>query len=182
MSILRFARADIDLLHIFREQIVGADAAEDDFRSFRPSELLTYIHDLAVMNKRNEEQESAYRRARFLWHQRIGSPFAVVTFALFGMVLGVADPRRGKSTAYVGAIITIILGYILMMGFKSYAEGGTMHPLIAAWLPNLILGLIGVFLVYQKNRLPPSEGTLDIANLPFVNKFKIFDKFIRKRS
>ena len=98
------------------------------------------------------------------------------------MVLGVADPRRGKSSAYIGAIVTIMIGYVLMMGFKSWAEMGLIDPLVAAWLPNLILATVGGFLVYQKNRLPPSEGTLDLANLPYINRFKIFEKYTRKRA
>jgi lipopolysaccharide export LptBFGC system permease protein LptF len=182
VSIVKFNRADIDLLRIFREQIIGSDAADDDFRSFTPSELLKYIKDLAAIEKRDEQQETALRRARFLWHQRIAAPFAVLTFALFGMVLGVADPRRGKSSAYIGAIVTIMIGYVLMMGFKSWAEMGLINPWVAAWLPNLILAIVGGFLVYQKNRLPPSEGTLDLANLPYINRFKIFEKYTRKRA
>ena len=182
VSIVKFNRADIDLLRIFREQIIGTDAADDDFRSFTPSELLKYIKDLTAIDKRDEQQNTALRRARFLWHQRIAAPFAVLTFALFGMVLGVADPRRGKSSAYIGAIVTIMIGYVLMMGFKSWAEMGLINPLVAAWVPNLILAIVGGFLVYQKNRLPPSEGTLDLANLPYINRFKIFDKYTRKRA
>ncbi len=172
ISILKFNKTDIDILRIFREQIIGADAAEDDYRSFRTLELRKYINELAALPKRSDEQEGNYKRADFLWHSRIAAPFAVITFAMFGMVLGVTDPRRGKSMAYVGAILTIMAGYVLMMGFKNFAENGNMKAVIAAWLPNLVLLLVGSFLVYQKNRLPPSENTLDIANLPFFNRWK----------
>ncbi len=164
ISVLKFTRAEIDLLRVFREQIAGSDAADDDFRSFRAMELIEYVAKLGQDPKRDE---GLYRRASFLMHSRLGSPFAVVTFAFFGMVLGITDPRRGKSSAYVGAIATIIFGYILMMAFKWLAEAGHMAPVIAAWVPNLLLLSFGLFLAYQKNRLPPSERTLDPQNLPF---------------
>ncbi len=167
LSVLKFTRAEIDLLRIFQEQIAGNDTAEDDFRSYRPSELVHFIDQLANDPKRDE---GLYRRARYLLHKRIGSPFAVVTFAFFGMVLGISDPRRGKSAAYVGAIGTVIGGYILMMGFGWLAEAGHLEPAAAAWLPNILLIALGYFLVYQKNRLPPSEGTLDRRNLPFLSR------------
>lgn len=166
-SVLKFTRAEIDLLRVFREQIAGGDAAEDDFRSYRPIELYDFVARMAEDPKRDE---SVFRRAAYLMHSRLGSPFAVVTFAFFGMVLGISDPRRGKSAAYVGAIGTIIFGYILMMGFKWLAEAGHLAPVLAAWIPNLLLFSFGFFLAYQKNRLPPSEGTLDPQNLPFLRQ------------
>jgi lipopolysaccharide export system permease protein len=166
-AVMRFQRAEIDLLRIFHEQILGADAAEDDYRSYRPRELILYID--SIRDKVGADP-GLYRRARYLFHQRIASPFAVVTFALFGLTLGVSDPRRGKSMGYVGAIGTIISGYIFMMIFKWLAEQGYMPVPVAAWMPNLILFVFGAFLLYQKNRLPPSEGTLAWENLPLVGR------------
>jgi lipopolysaccharide export LptBFGC system permease protein LptF len=164
VSILKFNRAEIDLLRIFQEQILGADAAEDDYRSYTPTELVAFIDTLAAKPDRDDK---LYWKARYLLHKRIASPFAVIVFALFGMVLGVSDPRRGKSIGYIGAIGAIIGGYVLMMGFGWLAENGHLAAPIAAWLPNVLLVSFAGFLVYQKNRLPPSEGTLDWANLPF---------------
>ncbi len=166
-SILKFNHAEIDLLRIFQEQILGADAADDDFRSIPPTELWRFVGELAANPARDE---SLYRRARYLLHQRIAAPFATVTFAFFGMVLGVSDPRRGKSGAYVGVIVTIIVGYVLMMGTKWLAENGRVDVPVAAWLPNLVLFTLGLFLVFQKNRLPPSESTIDPANLPLIGR------------
>lgn len=166
-SVLNFEYAQIDLLRIFKEQILGADEAEDDFRSYTPTQLYAYIDQLEKDPKRDE---STYRRARFLFHQRVSMPFSTVTFALFGMVLGIADPRRGKGKAYVMAILTILGGYILAMAFKWLSENtGTPAP-FAAWSAHVILATFGGFLLYQKNRLPPSEGTLDWANMPFKRK------------
>jgi len=168
ISILKFNKAEIDLLKIFHEQILGADSAEDDYRSYRPAELYNYIQ---LLRAEESTKPQLLRRVEFLFHQRISSPFAVISFALFGMVLGVSDPRRGKSAAYVGAIVTIILGYVLLMGFKTFAEAGQLPIVVAAWLPNVILLLIGGFLFYQKDRLPPSESTMARSNLPFFGRF-----------
>ena len=159
----KFKYAEIDLLRIFREQILGADSKEDDYRSYRVSELYQYLKNL---KSDPSQDEGLYRRASYLFHSRIASPFAALTFALFGMVLGVSDPRRGRSFAYVGAIITIILGYVVVMASKWLAEQGSLNVALGAWLPNILLGLFGGFLTYQKNRLPPSESTLDLSNLP----------------
>jgi lipopolysaccharide export system permease protein len=166
-SVLKFKRAEIDLIRIFQEKILGPDAADDDFRSYTPSDLRKFIDELAANPKRDE---AVFRRASYLFHQRVSSPFAVISFALFGMVLGISDPRRGKSMAYLGAILTIIGGYVLKTGCDWLANNRSMDVMIAAWLPNVILCAAGAFLVYQKHRLPPSESTLALENLPLLNR------------
>jgi lipopolysaccharide export LptBFGC system permease protein LptF len=157
----------VDLVRLFQDQIFGADSAEDDYRSYTPTQLLSFIEQMKNDPKRNDE---LYNRARYLYHQRWGTPFAVMTFALFGMVLGVQDPRRMKSMVYLSAIGTIIAGYVLLMGFKWLAEHGRMSAPLAAWLPNLILLALGGFLIFQRNRLPPSESMLAWENLPFYDR------------
>ncbi len=170
VTILKFKSMDLDILRIFREQIIGADDADDDFRSYRVSELRRFINDLAQINEPTQEERNTLLRATYLFHQRIASPFAVVTFALFGMVLGVSDPRRGKSSGYVGGIITIMLGYVFMMAFKWLAEKGQIPAYLAAWSPNLLLLVVGSFLAWQKHRLPPSEPTLAWENMPWRSR------------
>ncbi len=164
-SVLKFRRAEIDLLRIFREQIVGGSGEKDDYRSMRPGELAEWLRKLRTSPDRDDK---LYWRAHYLYHQRMATPFAVVTFALFAMVLGVADPRRGKNWAYVGAILTIMGGYVTMMGLKWFAEQGTLDAALAVWLPNGVLFALGLFLLYQKNRLPPSESPIDLRNMPWV--------------
>jgi len=166
-TVVKFKRAEIDLLRIFQEQIFGSDEVVDDYRSYSPSALWAYVDQLRKEDRGNDPD---YFKSRYLLHQRVAIPFATVIFALFAMVLGVQDPRKGKSMAYVGAIGTIIGGYVLMMGFKWLAENGKLPAPLAAWLPNVILLLFGCFLVYQKNRLPPSESTLDPEYIPGLQR------------
>ena len=166
-SIVKFKHAEIDLLRMFQEQILGDDTADDDYRSYRPKDLWNFIDTVQQQEKPNQ---SLYLRARYLLHQRIAMCFSVIPFAMFGMVLGVTDPRKGKSYAYVLAIAATIGAYVLSMGFKWFAENNHLEAPIAAWLPNLILFTFGSFLLFQKNRLPPSEGTLDWQNMPWKKR------------
>ena len=114
-SVVRFERSELDLIRIFQEQIFGADAASDDYRSFRPVELWNYIGQFPPEETLNEQDRKVYLKARYLFHQRLGLPFSCITFALFAMVLGIQDERRGKGFGYLGSILTIILGYVFLM-------------------------------------------------------------------
>ncbi len=170
-AVMKFKHMEIDILRIFQEQIFGSGDNSGDYRSFGPVGLWNYI-DKAKEKAGNSRKDALhYYKARFLFHQRAGLPFAAVTFAMFAMVLGIQDQRKGRSSAYIGAIFAIIGGYVFMMGFKWLAERGSLSAPLAAWAPNLLLFLFGAFLLYQKNRLPSSEPTLDPRNIPFVNRF-----------
>ena len=167
-TVVKFKHAEFDLLRMFREQIVGGELIEDDYRAYDTAELMAFVKKLRDAPDRND---SIYFRARYLLHQRITTPFAVITFALFGLVLGVNDPRRSKNAAYIGMIGAIIAGYVVVMGFKWLAERGSISAPVGAWIPNILLALVGIFLLYQKNRLPPSERTLDPQNIPILSGF-----------
>lgn len=177
-SLLKFNHAEIDLLRIFQEQILGADAASDDFRSYSFTDLLTFLDGLKANPERDER---VYRRARYLFHKRVSQPFAVITFAFFGMTLGVSDPRRGKSIAYVGVILTVIIGFVIVTAFDWLVENAGAPLIPAAWAPNIILLAFGAFLLYQKNRLPPAENSLDLANLPLVGRHGALRRLLKGR-
>ena len=168
-SVLTFDQMQIDLLSMFRERILGGDEVKDDYRSYPPLKLYKYINSI---ENDPDVPRSIYYKARFLLHQRIATPFIVVIFACFGMVLGVTDPRSGKNKAYVGAIVGIIGGYVVLMAFKWFAEKGAISAPLAAWVPNGALLLFGWFLMYQKNRLPPSESPLDPQHIEWWVEFK----------
>jgi lipopolysaccharide export system permease protein len=168
-TVVKFDTLELDLLRLFREQVLGGDEAVDDYRSYPPVKLYQYINEI---EKDKSVDRAIYYKARFLMHQRIATPFIVMIFACFGMVLGVMDPRSGRNRAYIGAIAGIIGGYVVMMGFKWFAEKGSISAPLAAWLPNVVLALFSWFLMYQKNRLPPSESPLDPQHIEWWIKFK----------
>lgn len=163
-SELKFRRAEFDLLRLFREQLSNSDVGENDYRSLPPGELLSYIERLGDMETVDSGQ---LIRARYLYFNRIASPFSIFFFGFFGLVLGVVDPRSQKNRSYGGAIAAIIFVYVFMMAFKWLADRSLLDTVWAAWAPPLILAVVGAFLFYQKNRLPPSEGILELQNMPW---------------
>ena len=173
-SVMMFKRGEIDILRIFEEKIFGPDQVSDDYRSYPPRELWHYIDSLS--DATDPEDRALFYKARFLFHGRIATPFAVIAFALFALVLGVQDQRTGKSMGYLGAILTIISSYVVFMCFKWLSENGMISAPLGAWLPNTMLLGIGSFLVYQKNRLPPSESTMDPRLIPGLNRLLFFGR------
>jgi lipopolysaccharide export system permease protein len=167
-TVAKFGSADIDLLRVFQQQIFGDDYAKDDYRSYPPEELIAFVKK----QRRIDRKSSLYWKSSFLLYSRVSNPFSAFAFALFGMVLGIQDARRGKGSAYVWTIVAVMLSYVFAMAFKWLGENGHMSTMLAAWVPQVILLMAAIFLVYQRNRLPPGESMLAWQNLPFVHKHK----------
>ena len=62
-------------------------------------------------------------------------PFATIIFALFGLVLAIQDDRKGRGSAYVGSLLTIVVGYVFVMSFKFLAEKGVIAAPLGVWFP-----------------------------------------------
>lgn len=168
VSVVKFKRAELDLLRIFQERIFGPEDSSNDYRSLYPAELKGFIEDMK--SKSDDKSREQFLKANFLLHQRVGMPFATIFFAAFAMVLGIQDERRGKNHGYLGTVATIIISYIMVMGFKFWAEKGLLSAFAGVWIPNIILFIFSFYLVYQRNRLPPSESTLDPKYIPWLGK------------
>lgn len=170
VSIMKFRKLDLDLLRIFRDQIFGTDSDEDDYRNYGPLDLWNFIEKMKSSTEPKDQQ--IYLKARFLFHQRFGMPFACFAFALLAMVFGIQDERRGKSHAYLLSSLVIVLGYVLIMSFKYLAEKGSLNAPVGAWAPTVLMLLFSAFLVYQRNRLPPSESVFDLRRLPIFTRLR----------
>lgn len=170
VSIMKFKKLELDLLRIFRDQIFGPDSEEDDYRNYGPIDLWNFIQKL--QGSTEPRDRDIYFKARYLFHQRFGMPFSCFSFALLAMVFGIQDERKGKSYAYLLSCLVIVFGYILIMTFKFWADKGKISAPLAAWLPQFIMLFFALFLVYQRNRLPPSESVFDLRHLPLLNRLR----------
>ena len=163
-STVTFKRAEIDLLRVFQEKIIGEDTARDDYRSFTYNELQSYVHKLE-----KEENKKYFLKVHYLYYSRFASPFIVIAFSFLGIFFGTFEQRHHKNRSYLQSIFIIISSYVLTVAFRWLAENDYVNIFVAIWSPQIFLFLLGFFCIYQKNRLPSSEPIFSLRNLPFVN-------------
>jgi lipopolysaccharide export system permease protein len=81
-------------------------------------------------------------------HKRIAFPFSTFILTLIGVSLSTRKVRGGIGI-HVAIGIAIIFLYILFMQFSAeFATKGNLHPILAAWIPNAIFGVVGAFLYW----------------------------------
>ena len=79
-------------------------------------------------------------------HKRIAFPFSTFILTLIGVSLSTRKVRGGIGI-HLAIGIAIIFLYILFMQFSAeFATKGNLNPVLAAWIPNIIFGLVAAFL------------------------------------
>jgi lipopolysaccharide export system permease protein len=76
-------------------------------------------------------------------HKKFSLPFACVVFVLVGAPLGMRVRRAGPAVAFI-SIGFFLFYWLCLVGGEELATRLLMAPWLAMWLPNIVLGLIGV--------------------------------------
>jgi lipopolysaccharide export LptBFGC system permease protein LptF len=146
---LKFQNLDL-ALSVSDTANVGSQ--EKDPREMAIPELLATIRQRAARGQPTEE-------LRVNFHQRFAAPAACLVFILLGMPLATRVRRSGKGVSIGLTIVLAFIYYVLMVFGQAMGKNGIIPPFWASWLPNLLLGGLGVFLFIGGNReswLPPS--------------------------
>lgn len=124
---------------------VSISREQKDAEDMTMRELREHIADL----KREYVTTNLYEVELY---QRLTIPLASFVFAMIGMPLGLSPQRSSSSIGLGLSIIIIFIYYILLTISTALGKGGTVNPLLAAWIPDIIGILVGSYLVYKSSR------------------------------
>jgi LPS export ABC transporter permease LptG/LPS export ABC transporter permease LptF len=83
-------------------------------------------------------------------HKKFSIPVACLVFAVIGLALGLTTRRDGKMSSFILGLGVICVYYVIMYTGQSMAKGALIPAWLAMWLPNVILGGLGVlFLIWS---------------------------------
>ncbi|MBB5351889.1 LPS export ABC transporter permease LptG [Haloferula luteola] len=97
---------------------------------------------------------------RTQWHHRFAQPFNCLIMVLLATPLGVVFSRRGASG---GVALAVFLSAGLMFATTislTLGDSGHLPPFVAAWLPNVLFGLLAIFLFQRRLAGRPIYQTL----------------------
>ncbi len=104
------------------------------------------IGDLRKKIKRLRKQGKNIRPQLVELHFKFAIPFGALIFCLVGIPLGVQRTQSGRSWGFVLSLFIILLYYVLYCVGKNLGSSGVMSPILAAWFPNILLGVLGIYL------------------------------------
>jgi lipopolysaccharide export system permease protein len=80
---------------------------------------------------------------------KLSFPFANFIILLFGLPL-LSNSRKGSTASgFAISLLTCFVFWGLLQTGRALGHSATLSPILAAWLPNIIFGAIGAFLLYR---------------------------------
>ena len=83
-------------------------------------------------------------------YDKLALPLATIVFVLLGVPLAITPPRVRYNRGFLFTILIIFAFYVLRALSISMGDTGTIPAVLAAWIPDLTLAVLGGFLYYRK--------------------------------
>ena len=126
-------------------------------RQFRPEEmsrkeLAEQLATLPPVQAGDDDMRRKRNRYLVMFHQKLSLPLTCLVFGAFAIPLGIRPHRTSTSIGLGLSLLFILLYYVLMTVGMVLGEAGTLDPWAAAWLPNILFGIVGFFLALEASR------------------------------
>jgi len=80
---------------------------------------------------------------------KLAIPVTCLIIALFGAPLATSSQRGGAAYGIAVSLATTVLFLVLIQLTKAIGGKGLMPPDYAAWMPNLVVGLFALVLLFR---------------------------------
>jgi lipopolysaccharide export system permease protein len=104
-------------------------------------------------------------------HKKFSIPFACIIFVLIGAPLGVMARRGGIGTGVLYSLTFFIVYWAGMIRGEALADSLAVSPWAAMWGPNVVVGAIGLWLVWRMAREKYVSTQTPWQRLAFVLKY-----------
>lgn len=110
--------------------------------TFTLTELNAYITKLKEKGVENIETYLTEKYERFTY------PFAIIILTMIGVIASARKSREGSGKEIAFGFLLAVVYILFVLISQSFSNLGSMGPLMASWLPNIIFSLIG-FIMYK---------------------------------
>ncbi len=85
-------------------------------------------------------------------HAKIATAVSCVVFALIALPLSLRPHRSGPSVGFGLSILVLVAYYLIAIPAQLASDGRLLSPVLAAWLPDLLMGAAGAALLARASR------------------------------
>lgn len=133
--------------------IIFDEGLEDIAREKLKAGNYTYqeLRERIKLREKQGEDQRTIRRLKVDYYSKLSIPFASFAFVLIAAPLGLKPQRTGSSVGLGVSVIIIFIYYITQQTFRGLGQS-VMPPMMAAWLPNILLCVVGLWFIYKASR------------------------------
>ena len=102
-----------------------------------------------------DKDDIRYHTYRLEAHKRFALPAACLVLGLIAVPLGLQGKNRGRNWGIVMGLGVFLIYYFIFTAGLSFGETGYYPPMLAMWMPNLLIGGAAIFFLRRANREAP---------------------------
>lgn len=118
-------------------------------RSLRELNLRELFQQARIADRHDR---ATYNLAHVEIHKKFAIPFACLVFGVLGLPLGITNRRGGKSSGFSLSVAIFLIYYVMIYNGEQLAASGRVQPWVAMWTPNILLLVLGIYLLGRANR------------------------------
>ncbi len=129
--------------------------------------------DLVGLIRSGIKDKARLTEALMELHEKFSIPFACLSLGLLAFPLGIQSASLRRSSGFGLGLSFFFLYYFLLAAGWSAGETGNYPPIICMWLPNVLIGGVGVYFLVRNAKEKPVQlpGFVRKAGLALKQKF-----------
>ncbi|MDJ0588712.1 MAG: LptF/LptG family permease [Pleurocapsa sp. MO_226.B13] len=120
-------------------EIASKKRSPEEMNIRQAQEYLTLIKDSG--------SEIDLVKFRMRIQQKYAFPFICLVFTLIGSTLGANYSQVNRSKGFGLCVAIVFIYYLIGFAFDSLGITGILSPFLAAWMPNILVGVTGIWLL-----------------------------------
>jgi lipopolysaccharide export system permease protein len=99
-----------------------------------------------------KREKKGYSRELVELYKKFSIPINCLILGIIGAPLGIRSRRAGRYGSFAISLAIILFYYLCMISGEGLGKEGKIPPLLATWTQNVIMGIVGIFLVIKTSR------------------------------
>lgn len=116
------------------------------FETFTLPELEKFIRE---QKESGADDIAVYQIEKYM---RFTSPFAIVILTLIGVIVSARKSRGGVGFQIAFGFVLAFVYILFFIMSRAIAQAGSIDPLLAVWLPNLVFAAVGIVMYHTVPR------------------------------
>ena len=94
-------------------------------------------------------KDGEYFKTAMEYYMKFSIPVACLALGILAVPLGTNSRRGGRSSGLVVGLLFFLLYYVLLSIGTVFGEKGAYPPIIGMWVPNIVMGSLGLILLVR---------------------------------
>ncbi|MCK4461765.1 MAG: LptF/LptG family permease [candidate division Zixibacteria bacterium] len=130
--------------------VVGKTGSITDSAAFSQvrQDAATLLRQVERGYQQLKSQQKIVNKYSIEIYKKYSIPAASLAFVLLGAPLGILTRRGGMGVAIAISIVLFTIYWAFLIGGEDLADRGLMSPFWAMWIANILMGALGLYLLY----------------------------------